>query len=122
MLFWLKEFARSMVLFHICRSRSRSRSYSPSYSRRYARGGHDDVHRSKSKTPKIEYITEFGGSADGDDPKFEGFSPPPSPPSHADALNRSEHSTFNSCTDRLDSLYSAAAYPPFCFLRLTFVI
>ncbi|KAJ9670753.1 hypothetical protein PVL29_026963 [Vitis rotundifolia] len=70
------------------RSRSRSRSYSPSYSRRYARGGHDDVHRSKSKTPKIEYITEFGGSADGDDPKFEGFSPPPSPPSHADALNR----------------------------------
>ncbi|GMP31487.1 hypothetical protein CsSME_00005678 [Camellia sinensis var. sinensis] len=80
------------------RSRSRSRSYSPSHSRRYARGVHsDDSHRSKSKAAKIEYITEFGGSADGDEPKFEGFSPPPSPPPQADLLNRSEHSTFNSC-------------------------
>lgn len=72
--------------------RSRSRSYSPSSSRRYARGQHsDDVHRSKDRGPKIEYITEFGAS-DVDDPKFEGYSPPPSPPSQAGSLNRSEHS------------------------------
>ncbi|KAG5241419.1 CLK4-associating serine/arginine rich protein [Salix suchowensis] len=46
------------------RSRSRSRSYSPSHSRRYTRGGHpDEIHHSKSRTPKIEYITEFGGSS-----------------------------------------------------------
>ncbi|XP_057961696.1 uncharacterized protein LOC131153415 isoform X2 [Malania oleifera] len=71
------------------RSRSRSRSYSPSYSRRHARGMHsDDGHRSKSKTPKIEYITEFGGAEDRDDPKLVGFSPPPSPPSQADVLSR----------------------------------
>ncbi|KAA3474207.1 CLK4-associating serine/arginine rich [Gossypium australe] len=94
--------------------RSRSRSYSPSYSRRHARGGYsDDSYRSKPKTPKIEYITEFGGSGDRDGPKLEGFSPPSSPPSQADMSNRSEHSTFNSCKDRLDSLYSAAAYPHF---------
>ncbi|KAF5463796.1 hypothetical protein F2P56_013927 [Juglans regia] len=94
--------------------RSRSRSYSPSYSRRYSRGGHsDDVHRSKPRTPKIEYITEFGGSGDGDELKLERFSPPPSPPSQADMLNRSAHSTFNFCKDRFDNLYSAAAYPPF---------
>ncbi|KAK6258518.1 hypothetical protein SCA6_012992 [Theobroma cacao] len=71
------------------RSRSRSRSYSPSYSRRHARGGYsDDSHRSKPKAPKIEYITEFGGSGDGDGPKLEGFSPPSSPPFQADMLNR----------------------------------
>ncbi|KAE7999615.1 hypothetical protein FH972_004023 [Carpinus fangiana] len=71
------------------RSRSRSRSYSPSYSRRYPRGGHgDDVHRSKPRTPKIEFITEFGGSGAGDEPKLERFSPPPSPQSQADLLNR----------------------------------
>ncbi|KAL2906246.1 Voltage-dependent calcium channel type A subunit alpha-1 [Bienertia sinuspersici] len=46
------------------RSRSRSRSHSPSYSRRRSRGRSDDGHRSKAKTPKIEYITEFGGSPD----------------------------------------------------------
>ncbi|KAF3438957.1 hypothetical protein FNV43_RR17232 [Rhamnella rubrinervis] len=69
--------------------RSRSRSYSPSYSRRYSRGRHsDDVHRSKPVTPKIEYITEFGGSGDGNDLKLEGLSPPTSPPSQAVALNR----------------------------------
>ncbi|XP_015890143.1 uncharacterized protein LOC107424797 isoform X1 [Ziziphus jujuba] len=69
--------------------RSRSRSYSPSYSRRYPRGRHsDDVHRSKPVTPKIEYITEFGGSGDGNDLKLEGLSPPTSPPSQADMLNR----------------------------------
>ncbi|KAK6128975.1 hypothetical protein DH2020_037282 [Rehmannia glutinosa] len=71
------------------RSRSRSRSYSPSQSRRYSRGAHpDDTHRSKDSGPKIEYITEFGGSGDGDEPKLEGYSPPPSPPSQAGALNR----------------------------------
>ncbi|KAE9466828.1 hypothetical protein C3L33_01245, partial [Rhododendron williamsianum] len=69
------------------RSRSRSRSHSPSHSRRYARGVHsNDGHRSKSKPSKIEYITEFAGSADGDEPKLEGFSPPPSP-SKADVLS-----------------------------------
>ncbi|KAI9165980.1 hypothetical protein LWI28_024051 [Acer negundo] len=68
--------------------RSRSRSYSPSYSRRHGRGGYsDEVHRSKPRTPKIEYITEFGGSGDRDAPKLEGFSPPTSP-SQADPLNR----------------------------------
>ncbi|KAJ6366870.1 hypothetical protein OIU77_003281 [Salix suchowensis] len=45
------------------RSRSRSRSYSPSHSRRYTRGGHpDEIHHR--------------------------YSPPPSPPSQADVLNR----------------------------------
>ncbi|XP_020554819.1 CLK4-associating serine/arginine rich protein isoform X2 [Sesamum indicum] len=69
--------------------RSRSRSYSPSQSRRYSRGMHsDDTYRSKDSGPKIEYITEFGGSGDGDEPKLEGYSPPQSPPSQADALNR----------------------------------
>ncbi|KAF5961172.1 hypothetical protein HYC85_002381 [Camellia sinensis] len=68
--------------------RSRSRSYSPSHSRRSARGVHsDDGYQSKSKA-KIEYITEFGGFADGDERKLEGFSPPLSPPSQADVLNR----------------------------------
>ncbi|KAL8477177.1 hypothetical protein ACS0TY_029468 [Phlomoides rotata] len=70
------------------RSRSRSRSYSPSQSRRYSRGVHpDDTHRSKDSGPKIEYITEFG-SSEGDERKLEGYSPPPSPPSQVDALNR----------------------------------
>ena len=72
------------------RSRSRSRSYSPSYSRRYSRSGHaDDIHRSKPRTPKIEYITEFGGSGEANEPRREGFSPPRSPPSQVDSLNRS---------------------------------
>ncbi|XP_020537237.1 CLK4-associating serine/arginine rich protein isoform X2 [Jatropha curcas] len=70
------------------RSRSRSRSYSP-HSRRYGRGGRsDEVHHSKPRTPKIEYITEFGGSGDRDEPKLEGYSPPSSPPSQADMLSR----------------------------------
>lgn len=111
-----------MMSFNVDRSRSRSRSYSPSHARRYARGVHsDDAHRSKDRAPKIEYITEFGGS-DGDEAKFAGYSPPPSPPSQADALNRSEHSTFNSCKDRLESVYSAAAYRQFCYLSQTFVV
>lgn len=99
--------------------RSRSRSYSPSHSRRHGRGSHaDDGHRSKSRAPKIEYITEFGGSGGGEEPKLEGYSPPPSPLSQADALNRSEHLTFNICK-KIDwkSLYCAAAYHPFCYLR-----
>ncbi|XP_051140835.1 uncharacterized protein LOC127258159 isoform X2 [Andrographis paniculata] len=70
------------------RSRSKSRSRSPQ-SRRYSRGVQpDDAHRSKDSTPQIEYITEFGGSGDGDGPKLEGYSPPPSPPSQVAALNR----------------------------------
>ncbi|XP_050124814.1 uncharacterized protein LOC126602041 isoform X2 [Malus sylvestris] len=69
--------------------RSRSRSYSPSYSRRYPRGRHsDDGHRSKPTIAKIEYITEFGGSGDKDGSKREGFSPPSSPSSQANVLNR----------------------------------
>ncbi|KAL5714154.1 hypothetical protein ACHQM5_016153 [Ranunculus cassubicifolius] len=71
------------------RSRSRSRSYSPSYSRRYDRGGNSDhSHRSKPRAAKIEYITEFGGSADANDQKLAAVSPPPSPPTQADVLNR----------------------------------
>ncbi|GAA0169528.1 RNA splicing factor [Lithospermum erythrorhizon] len=68
-------------------SRSR-RSRSPSYSRRHRRGSYsEDVNPIKERVPKIEYITEFGGS-DVDEPKLEGYSPPQSPPSQADALNR----------------------------------
>ncbi|XP_021714309.1 CLK4-associating serine/arginine rich protein-like [Chenopodium quinoa] len=67
--------------------RSRSRSRSPSYSRRHSRGHSTDRHRSKSKAPKIEFITEFGGSPDRREPKLEGVSPPPSPP-QAEVLNR----------------------------------
>ncbi|KOM45026.1 hypothetical protein LR48_Vigan06g033200 [Vigna angularis] len=71
------------------RSRSRSRSYSPSHSRRYSRSSHsDDIHRSKPRTPKIEYITEFGSSGAADEPRLEGFSPPRSPTSQVDMLNR----------------------------------
>lgn len=96
------------LIFSIYRSRSRSRSYSPSYAKRYSRSSHsDDILRSKPKTPKIEYITEFGGSGDADATKREGFSPPRSPTSRVDTLNRSEHWTFNYCQDRLDSLFSA---------------
>ncbi|CAK8539732.1 unnamed protein product [Lathyrus sativus] len=72
------------------RSRSRSRSYSPSYAKRYSRSSHsDDILRSKPKTPKIEYITEFGGPGEADGTKREGFSPPRSPTSRVDTLNRS---------------------------------
>ncbi|KAH1267133.1 Splicing factor, suppressor of white-apricot [Glycine max] len=71
------------------RSRSPLRSYSPSHSRRYSRSGHsDDIHRSKPRTPKIEYITEFGGSGAADERRPEGFSPPRSPTSQVDLLNR----------------------------------
>eukprot|EP00268_Persea_americana_P049809 TRINITY_DN535_c0_g1_i4.p1 TRINITY_DN535_c0_g1~~TRINITY_DN535_c0_g1_i4.p1 ORF type:complete len:190 (+),score=42.85 TRINITY_DN535_c0_g1_i4:947-1516(+) len=97
-----EAYARSRI------SRSRSRSYSPSHSRRHDRAGHaDNGHRSKPRAPKIEYITEFGGSPHHDDQKL-GVSPPSSP-FQADVLNRSEHSTFNSC--KIDwTMFSAAAY------------
>ncbi|KAM7262438.1 hypothetical protein ACFE04_000121 [Oxalis oulophora] len=67
------------------RSRSRSKSYSPSYSRRSSRHS-EEAHRSRPRTPKIEYITEFGGN--GDEPKLEGYSPPQSPPSKSNDLSR----------------------------------
>uniref|UniRef100_A0A164UB95 Suppressor of white apricot N-terminal domain-containing protein n=2 Tax=Daucus carota subsp. sativus TaxID=79200 RepID=A0A164UB95_DAUCS len=79
----------TLLTFFIASVRSRSRSYSPSRSRRHARGAHsDDVPRSKSRAPKIEYITEFGGAGEGAEPKIVGYSPPPSPRSEAGSLNR----------------------------------
>ncbi|KAF7048950.1 hypothetical protein CFC21_057590 [Triticum aestivum] len=69
-------------------SRSRSRSHSPS-SRRHTRGTHaDSNYRSKAKPPRVEYITEFGGSEDASDLKVTGISPPSSP-IRADIPNRS---------------------------------
>ncbi|KMZ61734.1 putative Splicing factor, arginine/serine-rich [Zostera marina] len=65
----------------------RSRSRSPSHSRRHDRGRSDSNHRSRSKTSKIEYITEFGGTDELDDKKHEAYSPPLSPPLHAGSLN-----------------------------------
>lgn len=94
-----------------CRSRSRSRS--PSHSRHHSHGHFDDVHRSKPRTPKIEFITEFGGSGESKEPRLEGLSPPQSPPSQPDMINRSEHSTFHYCEDRLDNLYCPAAFSHF---------
>ncbi|XP_064985434.1 uncharacterized protein LOC103969813 isoform X1 [Musa acuminata AAA Group] len=68
-------------------SRSRSRSFSPSHSRWHEHSSHaDNGHRSKSKPPKIEYITEFGGTNNLDQ-KFGGVSPPSSP-LQADLSNR----------------------------------
>uniref|UniRef100_A0A0E0KEP3 Suppressor of white apricot N-terminal domain-containing protein n=1 Tax=Oryza punctata TaxID=4537 RepID=A0A0E0KEP3_ORYPU len=62
------------------RSRSRSRSRSPSYSRRHGRGTRaESNYQSKPKTPRVEYITEFGGSDDTSDLKVAGISPPSSP-------------------------------------------
>lgn len=89
--------------------RSRSRSHSP-YSMRHDRGLHSgSTLRSKSKTPKIEYITEFGSSTDMGEPKLEGISPPSSP-LQAGLLNRSGHWIFITCQDRLDNVFCAAAY------------
>ncbi|KAA0045791.1 CLK4-associating serine/arginine rich protein isoform X1 [Cucumis melo var. makuwa] len=68
--------------------RSRSRSRSPSHSRHHSHGHFDDVHRSKPRTPKIEFITEFGGSGESKEPRLEGLSPPQSPPSQPDMINR----------------------------------
>ncbi|KAL6222584.1 hypothetical protein ACLB2K_005976 [Fragaria x ananassa] len=83
-----RESRRSPTYEAYPRSR-RSRSRSPSYSRRHSRGRHSDDHRSKPTTSKIEYITEFGGSGDKEESKCEGFSPPTSPSSQTDVLNRS---------------------------------
>ncbi|KAK9948919.1 hypothetical protein M0R45_004472 [Rubus argutus] len=83
-----RESRRSPTYEAYPRSR-RSRSRSPSYSRRHSRGRHPDDHRSKPTTSKIEYITEFGSSGDKEESKREGFSPPPSPRSQTDVLNRS---------------------------------
>ncbi|XP_078444344.1 CLK4-associating serine/arginine-rich protein isoform X2 [Wolffia australiana] len=71
------------------RSRTGSRSYSPLHSRRHTRDLNADNggYKSKSRAPKIEFITEFGGSNSGALGQ-EGISPPSSPPSHADMPNR----------------------------------
>ncbi|XP_062215430.1 uncharacterized protein LOC133915986 [Phragmites australis] len=62
------------------RSKSQSRSRSPSYSRRHGRVTHaESSYRSKPKPPKVEYITEFGGSDATSEPKIAGISPPSSP-------------------------------------------
>ncbi|XP_050373365.1 uncharacterized protein LOC126790932 isoform X2 [Argentina anserina] len=82
-----RESRRSPTYEAYPRSR-RSRSRSPSYSRRHSRARHSDDHRSKPTTSKIEYITEFGGSDDREESKRERFSPPPSPLSQTDVLNR----------------------------------
>ncbi|KAI0498526.1 hypothetical protein KFK09_019414 [Dendrobium nobile] len=77
---------------HSRRSRSKSRSHSPSYSRRHDRVHSDNGHhRSKPKPPKIEYITEFGGSIDMNDRKLGAISPPSSP-LQDDSQNRSSGS------------------------------
>ncbi|CAM8985743.1 unnamed protein product [Rhodiola kirilowii] len=60
--------------------RSRSRSFSPSRSRQRSRGSSGD-RQSQLKAPKVEFITEFGGSNDVDESKLGGYSPPSSPPS-----------------------------------------
>nr|XP_043631756.1 CLK4-associating serine/arginine rich protein [Erigeron canadensis] len=84
-----RESRRSPTYEAYSRSRrSRSRSYSPSQSRRHGRDHSDDNPRSNPRAPKIEYITEFGGSTDADGPKLAGYTPPSSPPSHVGALNR----------------------------------
>ncbi|KAI3794088.1 hypothetical protein L1987_36714 [Smallanthus sonchifolius] len=83
-----RESRRSPTYEAYSRSRrSRSRSYSPSNSRRHDPGHTDDSQRSNPRAPKIEYITEFGGSPDNNGPKLAGYSPPPSP-SQVGALNR----------------------------------
>ncbi|CAO2830888.1 unnamed protein product [Amaranthus hypochondriacus] len=92
------------------RSRSRSRSYSPSYSRRHSRGYSDDGRRSKSKAPKIEYITEFGGHPCRGESKV-GVSPPSSPLHAEDASNRSEHWTFNSSKIDLTIFFCCSLTP-----------
>ena len=100
----------SVYIFHADRSRSRSRSRSPSHSRRHGRGIHaESNYRSKPKAPRVEYITEFGGSDDTSVPKVSGISPPSSP-IRIDIPNRSGNSTFNICKYALDELFSDGAY------------
>lgn len=92
------------------RSRSRSRSRSPSHSRRHGRGIHaESNYWSKPKAPRVEYITEFGGSDDTSEPKVSGISPPSSP-IRIDIPNRSGNSTFNICKYTLGELFSDGAY------------
>ncbi|KAL6621333.1 hypothetical protein ACP70R_033765 [Stipagrostis hirtigluma subsp. patula] len=92
------------------RSRSQSRSRSPSYSRRHGRGTHaESSYRSKPKIPKVEYITEFGGSEESSEPKVAGISPPSSP-IRTDVPIRSGISTFNICKYTLEDIFSAGAY------------
>lgn len=92
------------------RSRSRSRSRSPSHSRRHGRGIHaESNYWSKQKAPRVEYITEFGGSDDTSEPKVSGISPPSSP-IRIDIPNRSGNSTFNICKYTLGELFSDGAY------------
>ncbi|CAM6085857.1 unnamed protein product [Calypogeia fissa] len=75
------------------RSRSRSRSPSPG-SRRYDRYSErsrdrDKRRRTRASTPKIEYITEFGGGAEGEQALAgAGVAPPSSPPSQLESMNR----------------------------------
>lgn len=99
-----------VYIFHVDRSRSRSRSRSPSHSRRHGRGIHaESNYRSKPKAPRVEYITEFGGSDDISEPKVSGISPPSSP-IRIDMPNRSGNSTFNICKYTLGELFSDGAY------------
>ncbi|KAK3151831.1 hypothetical protein QOZ80_3AG0251210 [Eleusine coracana subsp. coracana] len=76
-----REQRRSPSYEAYSRSRgSRSRSRSPSYSRHHVRGTHaESSYRSKPKPPKVEYITEFGGSDGTSELKVAGISPPSSP-------------------------------------------
>lgn len=101
---------KNILYWLSCRSRSRSRSYSPSYSRRHSRGYSDDGRRSKSKAPKIEYITEFGGHPCRGESKV-GVSPPSSPLHAEDASNRSEHWTFNSSKIDLTIFFCCSLTP-----------
>ncbi|GER30886.1 hypothetical protein STAS_06843 [Striga asiatica] len=69
------------------RDSRRSPTYE-AYSRSRRRYSRDDNRRGKETAPKIEYITEFGCSGDGNELKLEGhYSPPSSPPSQIGALN-----------------------------------
>lgn len=91
------SFLKSPFVFHFDRSRSRSRSRSPSHSRHHGRGIHaESNYRSKPKAPRVEYITEFGGSNDTSEPKVYGISPPSSP-IRTEIPNRSGNLTFNIC-------------------------
>lgn len=95
-----------MICYSFFRERSRSRSRSPSPgSRRYDRYSErsrdrDKRRRTRASTPKIEYITEFGGGAEGEQALAGGgVAPPSSPPSQLESMNRSEHWTFKTCND-----------------------
>lgn len=85
------------------RERSRSRSRSPSLPRSRRQSFHERSRdsesvskkaRARTPTEKIEYITEFGSAVDQEPGSAVGITPPPSPPSQVDSINRSEHWTF----------------------------